>query len=338
MFGSDTLDTAIGLVFIYLMVSFVCSAATELIEVILKDRPRKLLQGIGELLAHSDQWLAKIYNDPLVSSLYKGKFGDVNEKNLPSYIPSKNFAVAVLNQLDDNTSWDKINASVENLFPQEERTTLQALRNIDAKKLTEPQKLELKALGAHEHIYKALKSALLTAEGDINKAVKNIEDWYNSAMDRVSGWFKRRTHIVLLCLGAVAAIVYNIDTLSIVTRLSNDKAVRQTIVASATTAVSTKPATTTAATDDVDAAKKKLDQTIATLFDKAGALIGWGKDFKWDKDYLGSQLWVHWLGWLLTAIAVSFGAPFWFDVLNKFMVVRSTVKPKEKSEPEKSKD
>jgi len=331
MFGSDTLDTAIGLVFIYLMVSFVCSAAAEFIEVILKNRPKKLFQGISELLAHSDEWVAKVYNDPLVSSLYKGKFGEVSPKNLPSYIPGKNFAIALLNQLGDNTSW---NASVENLFPQAERTTLQNLRNI--KSPTEAQQLELKALGAHEHIYKAIKSALMTAEGDINKAVKNIEDWYNSAMDRVSGWFKRRTHIVLLCLGAVAALVYNIDTLSIVTRLANDKAIRQTVVASAGTAVTAKQSTDTAATDDIKAAKEKLDLSITTLLANASALIGW-KDFTWDCVYLRGQLWAHWLGWLLTAIAVSFGAPFWFDVLNKFMVVRSTVKPKEKSEPEKPK-
>ncbi|PYX39090.1 MAG: hypothetical protein DMG75_01940 [Acidobacteria bacterium] len=28
------------------------------------------------------------------------------------------------------------------------------------------------------------------------------------------------------------------------------------------------------------------------------------------------------LGWILTIIAVSLGAPFWFDILNKFMRVR----------------
>ena len=43
-------------------------------------------------------------------------------------------------------------------------------------------------------------------------------------------------------------------------------------------------------------------------------------------------------GWLITAIALSLGAPFWFDTLNKFMVVRGTVKPQEKSQSEKSKD
>jgi hypothetical protein len=44
------------------------------------------------------------------------------------------------------------------------------------------------------------------------------------------------------------------------------------------------------------------------------------------------------LGWLITAIAATLGAPFWFDVLNKIMVIRSTVKPHEKSPEEASED
>ena len=42
------------------------------------------------------------------------------------------------------------------------------------------------------------------------------------------------------------------------------------------------------------------------------------------------------LGWLLTAAAVSLGAPFWFDTLNRFITIRSTVKPTEKSKPKPS--
>jgi hypothetical protein len=43
-------------------------------------------------------------------------------------------------------------------------------------------------------------------------------------------------------------------------------------------------------------------------------------------------------GWLITALALSLGAPFWFDLLNKMMVIRSTVKPHEKSPEESSED
>jgi hypothetical protein len=44
------------------------------------------------------------------------------------------------------------------------------------------------------------------------------------------------------------------------------------------------------------------------------------------------------VGWFITALAATLGAPFWFDVLNKVMVIRSTVKPKEKSPDEASED
>jgi len=36
-------------------------------------------------------------------------------------------------------------------------------------------------------------------------------------------------------------------------------------------------------------------------------------------------------GWVMTALAVTLGAPFWFDVLSKLMIVRSTIKPKDGS-------
>ena len=52
----------------------------------------------------------------------------------------------------------------------------------------------------------------------------------------------------------------------------------------------------------------------------------------------GPELFSAIIGWLITALAVSLGAPFWFDLLNKFMVIRSTVKPHEKSPEEASED
>ena len=52
----------------------------------------------------------------------------------------------------------------------------------------------------------------------------------------------------------------------------------------------------------------------------------------------GDELPTKALGLLLTAFAVSQGAPFWFDLLNKIIVIRSTVKPHEKSREEGTKD
>ena len=54
-------------------------------------------------------------------------------------------------------------------------------------------------------------------------------------------------------------------------------------------------------------------------------LLGWG--------YIAA---VKIVGILLTTIAVSLGAPFWFDMLNKLVNLRSTgVKPKKSEDKEK---
>ena len=58
----------------------------------------------------------------------------------------------------------------------------------------------------------------------------------------------------------------------------------------------------------------------------------------WPDPAFAREWYMRLLGWLITGFAISFGAPFWFDLLNRMMVVRSTVKPDEKSQEESSKD
>ena len=45
---------------------------------------------------------------------------------------------------------------------------------------------------------------------------------------------------------------------------------------------------------------------------------------KWS--YFFGSLWKHFPGYLITAFAISLGAPFWFDLLNRFMKLRTSVK------------
>lgn len=44
----------------------------------------------------------------------------------------------------------------------------------------------------------------------------------------------------------------------------------------------------------------------------------------------------HWLGYLITALAISLGAPFWFDLLNKIVGLRNSVKELTGSDEDKS--
>ncbi len=74
---------------------------------------------------------------------------------------------------------------------------------------------------------------------------------------------------------------------------------------------------------------------------KLGLPIGWTRQVGDPRSLYGVS-WAGWLmrilGWLVTALALSLGAPFWFDMLNKIIVVRGTVKPKEKSQEEPPKN
>jgi len=68
------------------------------------------------------------------------------------------------------------------------------------------------------------------AQGDVNRLRANVEDWYNSAMDRVAGWYKRRVQIIILFLGLGIAVALNVDTSYIAQRLANDSALRKCTV------------------------------------------------------------------------------------------------------------
>jgi hypothetical protein len=186
------------------------------------------------------------------------------------------------------------------------------------------------------YLQRALLVAIDRAGDDVNRVQANLEAWYNSAMDRVSGWYKRRTQWVLLALGLGLAVGLNVNSIVIADFLLRDNTARDAIVAQAT-AIARDSAIVTGSYDTLDAKLQALNLPMGWADeDEVPRLIlpgnANGEWMPW------THFWLPILGWLLTAFAVSMGAPFWFDVLNKFIVIRSTVKPHEKSPEEASED
>jgi len=78
----------------------------------------------------------------------------------------------------------------------------------------------------------------------------------------------------------------------------------------------------------MDDARNNLTSEEQALLSGLG---GWSGEMR----LLHEQGWSLWLfrhlpGWLMTAFAVSLGAPFWFDILKRFMNVRAAgVPPKD---------
>lgn len=344
MFGSAVLETAIGLVFIFLLLSLACTAAKEGIELWWKRRSIDLERGIRELLddpASAGRLVERVYNHPLVRGLVVGAYDPATVKgpagaerytggNLPSYIPARTFALALMDVIRPGDAADQAQPSgARGAAPAAGQPApadaFDALR--DAVQRSESEQAK-----------RALLTLIDAAGGSVAQARANIEGWFNAAMDRVSGRYKRWTQQIIFLLGLTLTLALNVDAIAIARRLWLDEPLRQAVVATAETHVKETGGKAPGPSPTEDDAKKRYKKAKETL-DGLGLPIGWSEYTRPAYDVDGIGAWVmKAFGWLLTALAISLGAPFWFDVLNKVMVIRSTVKPREKSHEEGSED
>jgi len=381
MFGSALLDVALGMIFVYLLLSLICTAANEVIEGILKNRALDLERGLRELLDPNgaitqDSMVAKLYNHPLVNGLYKGTYAGFvshmgnaapvrwlrrvfDSPELPSYIPSRNFALALMDTVlpaaasatsAGGTKTAATSSGAAGATPpagQVPATVVVTTAPVAAQAAPAANPLQplRDALGklTTSQTQKALLVLLDAAGNDANKARENIETWFNSSMDRVSGWYKRRAQTIILILGFAIAVAVNADSLVLLKELSKDKTLREALVASAEGYAKANAALPSGSSDGIDRISQNLEKIkqlqlpIGWLDESDDLLRKWpGWCFRGEGGWF-EQFYRHWLGWLITALAVSLGAPFWFDLLNKIIVVRSTIKPHEKSPEEKPK-
>ena len=186
----------------------------------------------------------------------------------------------------------------------------------------------------------ALLSLTRGAGDSVEQFRKAVERWYDEQMGRVSGWYKRWTQRHLLIVGVLLAVLMNINTFAMTRALYQDQPIRNAVVAQA---VSTQGCPATAGPErDACLAQQQdvlrelslplgwnLDQAAADCRAYNGEGCSWrvGNWVPFWFSSLGEQgadgVLLTLLGWLLTAVAVSFGAPFWFDALSKLGSLRT---------------
>lgn len=285
MTGLQALDIAIGVIFIYLILSLACTAANEIIARIFRSRAKNLESGIKNLLSDKDQpgFEKKFYDHPMIKSLCRHK----SNGKKPSYIPPRTFSLVLLDLIapsDGDKSRKNIRQNIAKLPP------------------GSPLRQNLLIL-------------LDDAKDDIAHFHANIETWYNNSMDRISGWYKRKTQSVTLILAFIVSFAFNADTFQIAKSLANDPVMRQAIV---------QQAQEMAKNQQEISAGKGLEQIKSDL-NKTGLPFGWENA---EVDLIENGDFLSWLtklaGLLITTLAVSLGAPFWFDILNKIANIRST--------------
>lgn len=289
MLDFAALDVALGVIFVYLVLALVCSALNESISSVLSWRAKFLREGIANLLDpnnHSNgrKLLTQLYDHPLINGLIrpvsrKGKL------RYPSYLPSRAFASALLD-FDGKGAGRSIDQAIAAIPSPQIRTALTTLR-----------------------------SSAKVKEGEDEAAAfkQAVEAWYDDAMERVSGWYRRRVQVVMWVLAAGIAFSLNVDTIRIADHLWKDKTVRSAVVAR----TENPPDTTQPA--DISRFSKQVNELKELKLP-----IGWSIESRpkgfWD--WLRRVL-LKGTGLILTAAALTLGAPFWFDMLGKVARIRS---------------
>jgi len=310
MFSSPILDIAVSLVFTFLLLAIISSAINEwILNSVLKTRSKDLKSAIENLL-FDQQWqnIAKeIMNSPFITSLKK------NGEKFPSYIPAKNFAMALIGIIKQGTSDPSIAKSVN----------INSLRTL----------IDNNSLITGD-THKVISGLIDRAENSFEKFQTGLEQFFDNAMDRTTGWYKRKAKRITFTIALVIAFSLNVDTIQIVKtfwvqpRLAAQMAelAGSNIQSIDTTGgkIKIKESKVTD-TDNNTNENIKTIKNVNSLLNQLPIPIGWEEGnypatIKFDFGGWVSKL----IGLLLTAGAVSLGAPFWFDLANKLVNVRNS--------------
>jgi len=271
MLNSTVLEVTIGLVVCYACVSLLASSVYEALATLAKMRANSLLQGVKALL--NDPTLSglarDVYNHALVNPTSAGKTPVGQEPAVkPSYIDSKHLAMALIDAVQKgSTDWTQLKDKIDALPDDQLRGLLQGM--------------------------------YARAEDKVENLQKAVAGWFDAAMERLSGGYKRRAQLWTFVIALVIAGLLNVDSIHLFRSLWTHPAAL---------ALSAVPGT--------------ADAALATLNELP---IGWQP---FPPSVFGAVC-----GWIITAVSVLFGAPFWFDLLQRMVNLRGTgKKPDEQTE------
>ncbi|HEY9737997.1 MAG TPA: hypothetical protein V6D06_17015, partial [Trichocoleus sp.] len=183
----------------------------------------------------------------------------------------------------------------------------------------------------------ALRSAMTTIANKVEATVEvtenrvdafgyEIEKWFDRGMERATGVYKRNAKAVGLIIGFLIAISLNADSFHIAGRLATDPAVRNTITQAATQAAATTGGTPTGnLQQDLDALQIALNDSLNQLpFPIGYSQVVLEQQRLAEADWPIPLIPRRFLGWVVSALAISMGATFWFDLLKRVVNVRAS--------------
>jgi hypothetical protein len=273
MLGSTVLEVAIGLTFCYGTVALIVTTVQEALASLFRLRANTLLAGVKSMLNDPQfNGLARaVYAHPLVNPHTDGNAMDERElRSRPSYIEPAHFAIALVDSL-----WKAPGDFIQ-------------LRSA-IETIPDPQ-------------VRAAMLSMVSRARDLQQFQDMLAGWFDNAMARMSGAYKRKQMLISLLIALLLAILFNIDSIHLFRTLWQQ------------------PALAAHLQDAPDALDPALIDALMTL------PIGW-RTFP---PQLNADFALQVSGWLMTASTTLFGAPFWFDLMQRVVRMRGTgTKPEE---------
>jgi hypothetical protein len=319
MVVSRVIDTGLILAAVFFALSVVVSNINEQIAALLKWRGANLYSGVLNLLSGSLDLTQALFQHPLIASAQCDADGKVNPKEQyrPSYIGARDFSVAL---------WQ----SVASAAPQAPAAGTAAAQSGAAvtyalSAAAAGPSLAMDALQGQvkllpsEHLRATLFALLGQAQGDYQRLLQVTDAWFNRQMDRVSGWYRRKTQYAVMVISVVLVIFLGVDTIRITTRIYADDALRSVYAPRVAATIESSAPGNSSALPTAQQQQKLLDALDDPSF--VGTLVS-GPIFLdgsiWSAKTNPWPLGIHLLGVVVTMVALSLGAPFWFDALQFF--------------------
>ena len=324
---NNLLETAIAVLLVIIVFSIITYVLQELIAANLQFRGKMLQSSIKQLLdgnATTSAFTNDLFNHPQIKLLQE------DLKKIPSYVPSANFALAIMDLVAKKTD-----VSTSDLF--------------------KDFKTGVTAFSGSNGDFNILLKNWADNSANLKELQDNIEKWFNSYMDRVTGWYKNKSTIITRWIAIGVTLFFNLNMIVITQAINSDSALKAKLIASAEQMVTNQQAIKDQYLGNIDTVLSRLPQksqasidsvlkryntdrinSVKSLLRETNVTelpIGWNRKGLQRLFHLSPQelLWLL-LGWFIGAATISMGAPFWFDLLIKLVNVRrSGLKPEPKN-------
>jgi hypothetical protein len=210
----------------------------------------------------------------------------VSQHKKPEFIPKDLFAKAMVVEVAGDDYANEVN--YEKLKKIETKFAVSE----DLKKLWSAMIDELKADGVKTH----------------RQLEAKVAKWFEYYEDRLSVWYKNHIRIFLLVGGLILSVAANIDSIQIVKKLWTDKELAENLALQGEIA----------ADRPLDSLQISINRQTVTLLENQGLPVGWNPESPMTP--------MKFIGMLITAFAVSFGAPFWYELLQKIVGFKKSIK------------